>query len=129
MMCDKQQRHLSLISEYVADICYICRRQNIVADCLSRPTNAVMVDLCDLPALAHEQLADGEMKSYAKALRSLSGVMARQVFCVTSQLPFLAHLCQKHVDQVSFQVFMHFPILGIKTTLRLIKSDTLKFAS
>ena len=34
----RQQRHLSAISEYIADIRHIAKKQNFVADTLSRPT-------------------------------------------------------------------------------------------
>ena len=64
MKSDKQQRHLSLISEYVADILYIRGCENIVADCLSRPAHAVTTDVYDLPALALQQETDDETESY-----------------------------------------------------------------
>ena len=41
---DKQQRHLSLLTELVSEVEYIRGDQNIVADCLSRPVSAVMID-------------------------------------------------------------------------------------
>ena len=37
---DRQQRHLSLLTEYLADVSYIKGSQNIVADCLLQPANA-----------------------------------------------------------------------------------------
>ena len=49
---DRQQRQLSLISEYVSDVKYICGRENLVADCLSRPICAISVDAFDLPEIA-----------------------------------------------------------------------------
>ena len=35
---DKQQRQLSLVTEYVADFLYIRGDQNVVADCLLKPS-------------------------------------------------------------------------------------------
>lgn len=39
MKSNKQQRHLSLKSEYLADILYFRREENLVADCLSKTEN------------------------------------------------------------------------------------------
>ena len=50
---DRQQMHLSIISEYVRDISHISGRDNVVADCLSRHALAVLIDTCDLPEVAH----------------------------------------------------------------------------
>ena len=58
----KQQGFLSLVTEYVADIQYIGGSQNIVADCLSKSANAVAIDICDLPALAAQQIDDHEIQ-------------------------------------------------------------------
>ena len=58
---DEQQRYMSLIAEYVSDVLYIRVRENIAADCLSRPTNAISVDLFDLPAFAQEQKEEEEI--------------------------------------------------------------------
>ena len=50
---DRQQRQLSVISEYVTSIEYICGNNNIVADCLSRPSvNSISVDAFDLHEIA-----------------------------------------------------------------------------
>jgi hypothetical protein len=59
---NRQQRHLSVIAEYVNDILYIQGDQNIVADYLSQSANAVTIDLCDLPALTQAQSRDKELK-------------------------------------------------------------------
>ena len=66
---DRQQRHLSLLSEFIADVVYIMGDQNIVADCLSRPACAVQIDLCDLPQIANLQNDDEEIKMYVDRLK------------------------------------------------------------
>ena len=68
-LSDKQQRFMSIIAEYVSDVLYIRGQENIVADCLSRPTNAISVDLFDLPAIAREQKEDEKIKSFRDRLR------------------------------------------------------------
>ena len=121
MKSDKQQRHLSLVSEYVADVCYIRGSQNIVADCLSRPTNAVTVDLYDLPALAQEQLTDEEIKSYASALKSFQIDGKLSILCDVSTpfpRPFVPKACRSSLFS-SIHALSH---PGVKASLRLIKS-------
>ena len=66
---DRQQRHLSIISEYVRDISHISGRDNVVADCLSRPALAVRIDTCDLPEIAHKQSLDTEIGEYKDRLK------------------------------------------------------------
>ena len=61
---DRQQRHLSLLTEFIAEINHIKGDQNIVADCMSRPALAIEIDLCDLPEIAKAQAADEEIKSF-----------------------------------------------------------------
>ena len=65
---DRQQRQLSLISEYVSDVKYICGRENVVADCLSRPICAISVDAFDLLGIARAQLEDPELEIYSSNL-------------------------------------------------------------
>ena len=121
MKSDKQQRHLSLISEYVADICYIKGSQNIVADCLSRPTNAVTVDLYDLPAIAREQKEDEETKLCADNLKSYNIDGNLNILCDISTpypRPFVPQACRSSLF-TSMHSLSH---PGIKASLRLIKS-------
>ena len=61
---DRQQRQLAILTEFISDIEHIKGSQNIVADCLSRPTLAVQIDVCDLPAMADAQANDTEIKSF-----------------------------------------------------------------
>jgi hypothetical protein len=69
---DCQQCHLSMVTKYVADIVYIRGTQNVVADCLSWPTNALGCDLFDLPALAMQQETNQEIKLYIDRLKPLN---------------------------------------------------------
>ena len=52
---DRRQRQLAIITELISDIAHVKGNQNVVADCLSRPTFAVQIDIYDLPALADAQ--------------------------------------------------------------------------
>ena len=61
---DRPQRQLAILTEFISDIEHIKRFQNIVVDCLSRPTLAVQIDACDLPALAETQASDTEIQSF-----------------------------------------------------------------
>lgn len=61
---DRQQRQLAILTEYISDIGHTKGDQNVIADCLLRPTLAVIVDMCDLPAIAAIQLKDPELKEF-----------------------------------------------------------------
>ncbi|KAF2352022.1 hypothetical protein FHG87_017221 [Trinorchestia longiramus] len=65
---DRQQRHLSFLSEYITAVEYIKGHNNIVANCLSRPVCATTVDVFDLHKLASAQADDDEMLSYQDRL-------------------------------------------------------------
>ncbi|KAK3878428.1 hypothetical protein Pcinc_017012 [Petrolisthes cinctipes] len=67
---DRQQRQLAFISEYVTSVNYICGDNNVVADCLSRSTCAVTVDVFDLCGIAHSQTNDKELNTYKDRLSS-----------------------------------------------------------
>ena len=81
---DKQQRQMSLVAEYVADIVFIQGKHNVVADCLSRPeVNAVNVDLVDLPALVDQQEMDTEIESYKDNMKSYQ-LGDKRIWCDTT---------------------------------------------
>ena len=61
---DRQQRHLSLISEYISTMQFIKGTQNITADCLSRPVCAITVDPFDLHGIARCQTEDAETETF-----------------------------------------------------------------
>ena len=119
MKSDKQQRHMSLISEYIADVLYIRGNDNIVADCLSRPTNAVSVDIFDLPAIAEQQKEDTEIQDYADKLVPYSFGNS-QILCeksTPSPRPFIPKASRKSI----FDMFHKISHSGINATLKLIK--------
>lgn len=121
MKSDKQQRYLSLITEYVADVAYICGNDNIVADCLSRPANAVTCDIFDLPSLVELQQTDEEMKSYQQRLKSYKFGPTSNLWCDTSTpypRPFVPLVARKSI----FETFHKISHPGTKASLRLIKS-------
>lgn len=117
---DKQQRQLSLISEYVSDMVYIRGDQNIVADCLSRPVQAVSVDLYDLPSLLELQKADAETQSKIPELKSFP-VGSEVIWCDTSipsPRPFVPLPARKSI----FDSLHNLSHPGVKASVKLIKS-------
>ena len=119
---DRQQRHLSVLTEYLADASHIKGDQNIVADCLSRPANAVMLDACDLPEIADIQSSDEESQTYSSRLKLFKLLNGdKGVLCDTSThfpRPFVPETLRKSIFN-SLHSLSH---PGIKATLRLIKS-------
>ena len=65
-MSDNQQRYLTIMTEYVTDVLYIREEENIVADCLSRPTCLITVDPC---AISGSQKGDEEINTYRSQLK------------------------------------------------------------
>ena len=61
----RQQRHLSVITEYVSEVFFISGFSKIVSDYLSRPCSidAVAADLFDLSASNDQQSQDSENNS------------------------------------------------------------------
>ena len=115
-----QKRNLSIISEYVADVIHIKDNENIVADCLSRPTNTVMVDIFDLPEIAKQQQNDVEIEDYKEKLQSYP-LGDLQLYCDTSTLhprPFEPKDARKTI----FDTFHGLSHPGYSATLKLIKS-------
>ena len=119
---DRQQRHLSVLTEYLADASHIKGNQNVVADCLSRPANAVMLDACDLPEISDVQSSDEETQTYSsrlKLFKSLNG--DKGVLCDTST-PFPRPFVPETLRKSIFNSLHSLSHPGIKATLRLIKS-------
>ena len=67
---DRQQRHWCVITEYVSEVEYVRGVDNIVADCLSRPVNAIHVDAHDLTSLTEQQLTDSETAEFKQRLKA-----------------------------------------------------------
>lgn len=118
---DRQQRHLSFITEYITDISYIKGSQNVVADCLSRPANAINVDLCDLQEILIHQENDAEIQSYIDRLKPYSVDKDRKILCDVSlpfPRPFVTHKLRKSV----FNSLHDLSHPGIAGSTKLIKS-------
>ena len=81
---ERQQRQLSFISEYIKTVAYIKGNNNIVADCLSRPVNAMSADIYDLPAIAQAQTEDAEIINYKDKLTEFNLTPDLPILCDTS---------------------------------------------
>ena len=119
---DRQQRHLSILTEYLSDATFIKGSQNIVADCLSRPANAVLLDACDLPELAEKQINDEEITEYHDRLRECKlNNDGKSILCDVSlpyPRPFVVKSLRKSIYD-SIHLLTH---PGIKATTKMIKS-------
>ena len=117
---DRQQRHWCVVTEYIADVQYIRGADNIVADCLSRPVNAVHVDACDLPAIAEHQKEDEEIAAYQDRLRAVP-LQEDSILCDVSTpqpRPFVPQSCRRRL----FERYHGLSHPGLKGSLRLIKA-------
>ena len=118
---DKQQRQMSIVSEYVADIVYIRGQDNIVADCLSRPSiNAVSIDLVDLPGLAEQQSSDVELQTVKENLKSFK-IGDKELLCDVSTpypRPYVPKVSRNRICETMHNISHP----SIKTTVKLIKS-------
>ena len=118
---DKQQRYLSIITEYVNDIQYIKGDHNIVADCLSRPANAVMTDVADLSMLASQQQNDIETNQYSTNLKEFILADKSSLLCDTSTpypRPFVPEIARRSI----FESLHNTTHPGTKPTQKLIKT-------
>ena len=117
---DRQQRHLSIISEYISDIQYIRGDQNVVADCFSR-VNAIKIDVTDLPALADLQKDDSEIVQYKDRLKSYELDSDKIIWCNVDNIqprPFVPLSARDSV----FNDLHSLCHPGIKASQKLIKS-------
>ena len=117
---DRQQQRLSFLSEYVAKVEYVAGRDNIVADCLSRPIAAVSTDIYDLPGIACAQLTDPEIDAYRDRLKIFALPNSLSLFCDISThapSPFVPLSLRSHI--ISFLHSLSHP--SIKTTTKLVK--------
>ena len=119
---DRQQRHLSFLTEYISDMSYIKGSQNVVADCLSRPANAVTLDICDLPEIANTQATDEETQSYVERLKSFK-IMSddKQILCDTST-PYPRPFVPASLRKAIFDSLHNLSHPGTNPTLKMIKS-------
>jgi len=116
---DRQQRHLSLIAEYVSSVEFISGSDNIVADAFSRSVSAIEIDFPDLSNIADTQKLDNEIKDYEDRLKSYNIADNKTLLCDTSTMfprPFLPSNCRK-------QIFDHLHALshpGVNGSTKLI---------
>ena len=118
---DKQQRQMSLIAEYISDMVYIRGQDNIVADCLSRPVNAVQTDIFDLPSISEQQISDVEFQQYKDKLKPFKFDSDKVIYCETSSpypRPYVPEVSRKSI----FDSLHNISHPGVKSSLRLIKS-------
>ena len=142
---DRQQRHLSCISEYITDMQYICGQDNVVADTLSRNVhettvetepstsnidlnensasnvNSVTLSAADLHAIARAQQADAEIQIYSDRLIDQFIEPRLPIKCENSTphpRPFVPQSMRKAVYD-SLHNLSH---PGAKGSTRLIKS-------
>ena len=97
---DRQQRHLSFLTEFINDISYIRGSENIVADYLSRPCNNLTLDVCDLPALAEQQSDDVEMVDIKDRLVPFQINENLRLFCdnsTTNPRPYVPTKSRKQI--------------------------------
>ena len=86
---DRQQRHLSVLLEYLADAQYIKGDHNVVADYLSRAclvSNSQNEVPTDLNAIAEAQSEDDEWKQFPQ-LKSLDLEEGKKIACDFSTIP------------------------------------------
>ena len=121
---DKQQRQMSLVAEYVADIVYIRGKNNVVADCLSRPevseVNAVNVDLVDLPALAEQQEIDTEIENFKANMKSYK-LGEKSLWCDTTT-PYPRPYVPEPSRRTVFETYHNINHPSVKSTVKIIKA-------
>jgi hypothetical protein len=115
---DRQQRHFSVISEYVTDIMYIAGKDNVVADKLSR-ISAVQIDVFDMKELANHQTSDlkEEFSSELKAYE-LPGEV--KIWCDTST-GFPRPIVPEKFRFCIFEDLHDISHPGCKSTMKIIK--------
>lgn len=117
---DRQQRHLSLLSEYITEMHFIRGDNNVVADCLSRSINAVKVSCVDLISIAEQQVTDSELAEISSQLKPfLVGKLT--LYCDTS----LATARPYVPRSIRPDIFAHLHNIshcGVQATVRLIKA-------
>ena len=125
---DRQQRHWSVVTEYVLDVKHIRGQDNVVADCLSRSVHSVSVDACDLSFIAaaqvrephrHDMDPDRDGVDLIDRLRPVALSGGVTVLCDTSgphPRPYVPRECRR----VMFDKFHHLSHPGRRATTRLL---------
>ena len=120
---DRQQRHLSILAEYVHDVSFIKGHDNIVADCLSRPAiaNSITLDICDFPDLAKNQADDVELERIRDNLKPFKYDTDSILYCDVS-LPFPRPYVPLKSRKSVFDSLHCLSHCGMKASLKLVKS-------
>ena len=116
---DRQQRHWSVILEYVSDVVYLRGVDNVVADCLSRPVQAVTADPLDLSYIAEKQKNDPEISQYLERLEEVRQADGTTLLCETSTplpRPFVPDNCRRTI----FDKFHNLSHPGKKAMIKLL---------
>ena len=118
---DRQQRHLAILTEYISEMAHIKGDQNVVADCLSRPTMAVQTDLCDLPEIVEAQSKDEEIKTFPQ-LKEFQLLNKDSVILCDMSTPYPRPFIPVGLRESIFNSLHALSHPGIKATQKLIKS-------
>lgn len=116
---DRQQRQLAILSEYISSVEHVKGCENVVADTLSRPINAVQIEVFDLSHLADAQQSDEEIHEYRERLKEYKLPSGKNILCdETSMFP------RPYVPSATRSaIFNHLHSMshpGIKATTRLL---------
>jgi len=117
---ERQQRHLSFLTEICSDAQYIRGSDNVVADTLSRPVAAIKVDVFDLSSIAQQQTT-ADTSSFSEPLKPFPLPDGSSIQCDTTTdipRPFLPITCRRR----AFDELHNLSHPGVKSTTRLIKS-------
>ena len=93
----------------------------MVADCLSRPANAVCVDICDLTEIARQQSLDKGLQLNTDKLRSFELDDDLKLWCDTS-LQYPRPCIPEPLRKTIFDSFHNLSHPGIKSSIKLLKS-------
>jgi len=116
---DRQQRHLSFLTEICSDAQYIRGSDNVVADALSRPISSVSIDPFDLSHIATEQAADETTPKDSLTSHVLPD--GKTLFCDSSTpipRPFLPISCRER----AFSEIHSLSHPGVRSTIKAMKS-------
>ena len=118
---DRQQRHLSCISEYIHEMHHVRGQDNVVSDALSRDVNSVAVDPIDLPAMARAQRTDPEIGQYDDRLENRPIGPHLEIRCDMST-PHPRPFVPQSMRKLIFDDLHDMAHPGVKGSTRLIKA-------
>ena len=115
---DRQQRHLSILHEYAADVIHIAGDSNIVADTLSRVCN-VTCDPFDLHQIATHQTPE-LIAQFKSKMQQIPLDDATQIWCEMST-NFPRPAVPAEYRRSVFDELHNLAHPGVKTTLHLVR--------